>query len=275
VLTAVVALNAVVQEPDHLSPQQGHVRTEAAETTGPGMIGRGRPLRLLRAGERKPRALRVAMLAPPWISIPPPAYGGIEVVVALLCDALVARGHAVTLFAAPGSHSTATVHTLLNDAYPNTIGSAMHESDHVAGAWTQIEAAGGQGDEFDVVHNHSGFTALAMADRIVVPVVHTLHGAFTRETARFYQRHGHKARLVAISRSQATSAPPGVTVDAVVFNPIAVDEWPLHADNRTTCCGSAGWIRSRAPTARSSPLASRGGHWYCRAGANRTGEIFH
>jgi glycosyltransferase involved in cell wall biosynthesis len=229
-VTAVVARNAVEQEPDHLSPQQGHVRTAAAETLGLGMTSRSRPLRLLNAGERRPRSLRVAMLAPPWISVPPPAYGGIEAVVALLCDALVARGHAVTLFAAPGSQSTATVHTLLDDAHPDTIGSAMHESDHVAGAWTQIDAAGDQGHGFDVVHDHSGFTALAMADRIVVPVVHTLHGAFTRETARFYQRHGHKARLVAISRSQAGSAPPGVSVDAVVPNPIAVGRWPLRAD---------------------------------------------
>ena len=28
--------------------------------------------------------MRVAMLAPPWIPVPPPGYGGIEQVVALL-----------------------------------------------------------------------------------------------------------------------------------------------------------------------------------------------
>ena len=36
-------------------------------------------------------ALRIAVLAPPWIAVPPPGYGGIEAVVALLCDELVAR----------------------------------------------------------------------------------------------------------------------------------------------------------------------------------------
>ena len=45
----------------------------------------------------------------------------------------------------------------------------------------------------------------------------------------FYQRHGHKARLVAISRSQAASAPAGVRIGAVVPNPIVVDRWPLRA----------------------------------------------
>ena len=29
------------------------------------------------------RPLRIAMLAPPWIAVPPPGYGGIETVVAI------------------------------------------------------------------------------------------------------------------------------------------------------------------------------------------------
>lgn len=40
------------------------------------------------------RRLRIAMLAPPWIPVPPPAHGGIESVVALLSDALVGRAMA-------------------------------------------------------------------------------------------------------------------------------------------------------------------------------------
>ena len=49
------------------------------------------------------RRLRIAVLAPPWIPVPPPAYGGIEEVVDLLCEGLVSAGHSVTLFAAPGA----------------------------------------------------------------------------------------------------------------------------------------------------------------------------
>ena len=47
--------------------------------------------------------LHIAVLAPPWIPVPPPGYGGIEFVVALLCDALVEHDHDVELFCAPGS----------------------------------------------------------------------------------------------------------------------------------------------------------------------------
>jgi hypothetical protein len=55
--------------------------------------------------EREPveHTLRIAMFAPPWIPVPPPGYGGIEEVLALLCDALVERGQDVELFCAPGS----------------------------------------------------------------------------------------------------------------------------------------------------------------------------
>ena len=141
------------------------------------------------------------MLAPPGIAVPPPGYGGIEAVVDLLCEALVAHGHDVILVAAAGSRSAARVQALLESSHPDTIGSALHESDHVALAWEQIELQAERGRPFDLVHDHSGFTALAMADRVAVPVVHTIHGPFDRHTARFYQRHGRKTTLVAISRS--------------------------------------------------------------------------
>src|ERR1700758_2228448 len=63
--------------------------------------------------------LRVAMLAPPWISVPAPGYGGVESVVSTLTEALVGRGHEVTLFCAPGSASTANVVTLLGESHPD------------------------------------------------------------------------------------------------------------------------------------------------------------
>ena len=190
------------------------------------------PLRLLPSAAVASAPLRIAMLAPPWIPVPPPGYGGIEAVVDLLCEAIVERGHEVTLFAAPGSRSAARVHPLLVAAHPDTIGSSLYESDHVASAWEQIERAAEQGLPFDVLHDHSGFTAVAMADRVDAAVVHTIHGPLDRNTAPFYQRHGHKALLVAISGSQADSAPRGVRISDVVPNPIAVDRWPLREQKK-------------------------------------------
>jgi hypothetical protein len=51
---------------------------------------RGAPERE-RVKRTKERRLRIAMLAPPWIPVPPRRYGGVEFVVALLSDALWTR----------------------------------------------------------------------------------------------------------------------------------------------------------------------------------------
>ncbi len=44
------------------------------------------------------RSMRIALIAPPWTPIPPPLYGGIELVVDQMARGLVAAGHDVTLF---------------------------------------------------------------------------------------------------------------------------------------------------------------------------------
>jgi glycosyltransferase involved in cell wall biosynthesis len=181
------------------------------------------------AVEREPgaRRLRIAVLAPPWIAIPPPGYGGIEEVVALLADALVERGHDVELFCAPGSTSKATVRPLLERAHPESIGRALFEADHVARAFEAFDKVAREGGSFEVVHDHSGFTALAMADRLGTPLVHTLHMAFNDETNPFYASHGSKGNLVAISHAQARSAAQGIPIAAVAHNPIDVESWPV------------------------------------------------
>lgn len=171
--------------------------------------------------------LRIAMLAPPWISVPAPGYGGVESVVSTLTEALVRLGHDVTLFCAPGSVSRATVVTLLEKSHPDEIERSLYEVDHVGQAFDRIDLAAGD-DRFDVIHDHCGFTGLAMAGRIDTPLVHTLHGPFTADTAAFYARHGHKATLVGISRAQLASAPPGLGPIASIPNPIDLRAWPLQ-----------------------------------------------
>ena len=51
--------------------------------------------------------MRIGMIAPPWFPLPPQRYGGIEFVVSLLTEGLVARGHDVTLFASGDSETRA------------------------------------------------------------------------------------------------------------------------------------------------------------------------
>src|SRR6202161_3070798 len=178
------------------------------------------------SGDPAGSPLRIAMLAPPWISVPPPGYGGVESVVSALTEALVRRGHSVTLFCAPGSESSATVVTLLDTSHADEIERSLYECDHVARAFHQIDCAE-EPDSFDVVHDHCGFTAIAMADRLDTPLVHTLHGQFTAATAAFYAHHSPKARLVGISRAQLSSAPVQLGGIARIPNPLPLGRWPV------------------------------------------------
>lgn len=178
-------------------------------------------------GSRDGASLRVAMLAPPWISVPPTGYGGVESVVSVLTEALVERGNEVTLFCAPGSISSALVVSLLDEAHPDEIERSLYEVDHVARAFAAIDRAQGE-RPFDVVHDHCGFTALGMADRLATPLVHTLHGQFTRATSAFYTRHESKATLVAISRAQRATAPERLAGVEVIPNPIELQGWPMR-----------------------------------------------
>ena len=206
------------------------------------------------------------MLAPPWIPVPAPAYGGIEEVVRLLCDGLVARDHEVTLFAPSGSRSAARVDSPLGEPHPDEIQNARVESDHVARAFAAIEA-----DGFDVVHDHSGFVALAMADRVDARLVHTLHGPFDEQACTFYREHGQKAQLVALSEYQRDAAPPEAGRPVVVPNPLAVDEWPFCAEKDDFVL----WIGRMSPDKgphRAIDAARRAGARLVLAGPVQSGQ---
>ena len=206
------------------------------------------------------RALRVAVLAPPWITVPPPGYGGIEAVVALLCDELVARGHDLTLFAAPGSHSAARVCSPLKATHADQIGSSLYESDHVAVAYDAIDRAAAEGGPFDVVHDHSGFTALAMADRVSAPVVHTLHRPLQQRHVPVLREawpQGATRRDQPVPARSSTRRPACASPTSCQTR--SVSRTGRFATTRTTtCCGWVDWTRSRAPTVQSrqrGPLA--------------------
>ncbi len=211
------------------------------------------------------------MLAPPWIEIPPPGYGGIEQVVDLLSKELMQRGHAVTLFAAPGSTSSATVRSPLNHPHPDAMGKALYEADHVAQAFDAVDQAAAAGAPFDVLHDHSGFAALAMADRIATPVLHTLHGPFTEDISRFYVRHGHKAAIVAISHAQLATAPAELAVDKVISNPIDVGSWPFRRQKEDYLLWIGRLTRDKGPQ-RAIEVARRAGRRLVLAGPIQPGQ---
>src|SRR5436190_4835807 len=141
--------------------------------------------------------MHVAQVAPPWFTVPPRSYGGIELVVSLLTERLVARGHDVTLFASGGSETKAQLVSPLEDAPdPALLGSIWLEARHALVTQRLLR-------EYDVVHDHSGVIGTALASATGgPPMVHTLHGPWTSTSAPYYELVQHEVDLVAISETQ-------------------------------------------------------------------------
>ncbi|MGC4803534.1 glycosyltransferase [Micromonospora sp. DT233] len=137
------------------------------------------------------------MVVPPWLPVPPPGYGGLEHVVAGLVDALVERGHAVTLFGAGPRHGTRArfVPTCPDIQYPR-LGESLPELAHLAQVRHLVDPA-----EFDLVHDHTTIGPL-VAGRRAVPTVATVHGNPVGEYGVVLGDADRGVGLVAISHTQ-------------------------------------------------------------------------
>ena len=168
--------------------------------------------------------MRVALIAPPYFPVPPPGYGGVERVVAVLARGLVERGHSVTLVAAQGSSGATRVVSPLET--PPLLGDASAFADELCHALHLYRHA----DDFDVIHDHTGMgPALGAMTGGHPPVVHTLHGAWTDQSRRLYGLLDDRVALVAISHAQKASN-PHVRYAGVVPNGIDMDLHPLVSD---------------------------------------------
>src|SRR5919199_3481440 len=169
--------------------------------------------------------MRIAIVAPPWIALPPAGYGGIELVVADLAEALVRQGEEVLLFAPGDSRTTARLIPSLprhsGQDWPWEIGQLVFwASSNYAFARATIEGA-------DLVHDHT----LMETDQPVLRV-HTLHGPAVPEIVERCRRIGASGRdsFVAISHRQRQLYGDDLPWAGVVHNGIAVDEAPFSAE---------------------------------------------
>jgi glycosyltransferase involved in cell wall biosynthesis len=161
--------------------------------------------------------MRIAQVAPLWESVPPPAYGGIELVVGLLTDELVNRGHDVTLFASGDS----TTEAKLSSIHPRALRLDAAVKEYSVYEALQLSHVYQRAAEFDIIHSHMGFAALPYAKLIKIPTVHTLHGIFTADSAKLYH-HAKEQPYISISNSQVDPQ-LGLNRVATVYNAIDVN----------------------------------------------------
>lgn len=141
--------------------------------------------------------MRIAQIAPLAERVPPPAYGGIELVVSLLTDELVRRGHDVTLFASGDSITSAT----LESVHPRALRLDSTVKEYGIYEMLQLSKVYEKAGEFDIIHSHVGCAALSYSRLVKTPTVHTLHGIFTPDNEKMFS-YARTQPYVSISNSQ-------------------------------------------------------------------------
>jgi glycosyltransferase involved in cell wall biosynthesis len=161
--------------------------------------------------------MKIAQIAPLWERVPPPAYGGIELVVGLLTDELVKRGHEVTLFASGDSITAAK----LESVHPQALRLDPNVREYGIYEMLQLVQVYERAAEFDIIHSHMGCAALPYATLSKTPTVHTLHGIFTPDNAKMFT-YAKKQPYISISNAQRVQS-LGLNCVSTVYNSIDVD----------------------------------------------------
>jgi glycosyltransferase involved in cell wall biosynthesis len=163
------------------------------------------------------------MIAPPWFTVPPQGYGGVENMCADLVDGLVDRGHEVTLIGA-GESGTRAGRFLPTYAEPPSaqLGEPLPEVLHTAAVARMVADL-----DVDLVHDHTLAGPLLARGRDV-PTVVTMHGPVAGEPGEYYRQLGDTVGLVAISRAQRRAA-PDLSWLGTVCNAVDVESFPFRA----------------------------------------------
>ncbi len=162
--------------------------------------------------------MRIGLIAPPWVCIPPVGYGGTEAVVDNLARGLVQRGHQVHLFTV--GTSTCPVHR--DWLYPQpapVMGTSVEEAAHVLAAYDAYA-------DLDIIHDHTVLGPLvgARTGRLHAPVVITQHGLFDDDNRRIFAEISRYASVVAISHDQRSHA-TGVRIVDVIHHGIDLNAY--------------------------------------------------
>ncbi len=158
--------------------------------------------------------MRIAHIAPPWISIPPKNYGGTENVIYALVEEQVAQGHMVTLFA-PGDARTSArqISFFSQSLFESGVPWQAHPKAfyHI---YKSVEYLQKHLREFDILHTHlssaSDLYVFPLASTLKLPHVTTLHSQFPfdriedewqGDADKYYMEWLSQVPMVAISKS--------------------------------------------------------------------------
>jgi glycosyltransferase involved in cell wall biosynthesis len=163
--------------------------------------------------------MRIGVIAPPWVPIPPPAYGGTEVVVDTLTTGLLKAGHDVRLFASGDSSTDVPLEWVIPVAPGIDTGGSAVEFHHVKSAYDAFS-------DCDVIHDHTVLGPLYGARNARRPVVTTNHNPFALPFSAILADVAASVPIIAISHHHARSAAP-IPIAAVIHHGVEPSKFPI------------------------------------------------
>lgn len=181
--------------------------------------------------------MKIAQIAPPWLTIPPKQYGGTENVIYNLVEEQVAQGHDVTLFA-PGDAKTSAKlvsffpRSLIESGVPWTM--HLKAFYHLYKALEYIKE-----QSFDIVHTHLSSSAdmyiFPLTASLATPHVTTLHSVFpfdrdarsnrTGDADDYYMEWAPYLPMIAISESARKHVPHPLDFVGVVHHGLHMQDF--------------------------------------------------
>jgi glycosyltransferase involved in cell wall biosynthesis len=167
--------------------------------------------------------MRIGLISPPWLAVPPTGYGGTERVIDTLARALLEIGHDVVLLTTGDSTCPVPRRVTLPHSVGTEQASPALELRHVIAAYEQARAA-----DVAVVHDHTLVGPFFARRFPWLPVVTTNHGPFQGDLVDVYRSMAELTPVIAISHNQAVEAKRlGIPVEAVIHHGVHPADYPV------------------------------------------------
>jgi glycosyltransferase involved in cell wall biosynthesis len=174
--------------------------------------------------KRIPRSggyLRIALIAPPFIPVPPKQYGGTELFIAQLASGLKLRAADVTVYTNGESRIDVNKRWLFEKSeWPIKGDIYNHSSDSIHTAWALQQAA----SSADIIHINNA-TGVMFSRFLHPPMVCTLHHPLEAGLTTLY-RHFNNVQYVCISHQQRAAL--GIGNAAVVHHGLDTSLYELR-----------------------------------------------
>jgi glycosyltransferase involved in cell wall biosynthesis len=199
--------------------------------------------------------MRIAVIAPPWLPVPPQGYGGIERVLASLIPELINQGHDVLFYTIGTSRTPAQQKWIF--AEPQPMGDIWAAMAQVSFAYKDAIRSG-----VDIVLDHTWHEGAVMGAFAPIPVLHTVHSPLGDNNVgpqmrRIYYPIRHDVGFLAISDFQRYTM-PSLNWIRTVYDPVDPTDI-VYSDRKDGYLLSLGRINREKGVATACEVAKRTG----------------